>query len=237
MSNFKCRYDAIDIDIYRKACLASYAYCNRQIVLHSRHHYSDLPAGVSLQVDNLNSRKITLDEIILPSNKYRLIHRQWAPIDIFQLQEFLLLKAPETPALFWGESFKLWLPEYTDEIRKRSKSWSSLPFNLNMAEIAGISLQRLPPPQSFLSELIYSIPEVIPTPPIPHYSASEVRRLFQVFLRSNEWLLVPLMKECGQEVIRSLGINTNASLHTKAYQTCKHTFGHWKRKAVSLFTR
>jgi hypothetical protein len=90
----------------------------------------------------------------------------------------------------WIEIFKLWLPEFTQEVEERVKGAVFLPVYQSFPLYVGLDPEKLPPEGSYLSKLLEKfVPESVGV----RYSAEEVRELTKRWFKSNgswaiDWL-------------------------------------------------
>jgi len=106
----------------------------------------------------------------------------------------------------WIEMFKLWLPQFTDEITTRAQKSLFMPVYASFPQYIGLDLGKLPPPGSFLFDICE---KYLPNRAgLAHYSAEDIIKGTRAFLAQNEWATDELEAVAGPEVLRQLGIGT-----------------------------
>jgi hypothetical protein len=98
-----------------------------------------------------------------------------------------MLARPETfHPIRWVEAFKLWLPEFVDEIEDRIKFATFLALYQSFPLYVGFDPYKRPPRGSYLSKLLHKfVPELTGV----EHEADDVRRLTSRWLRSNIWAM------------------------------------------------
>ena len=86
----------------------------------------------------------------------------------------------------WVEIFKLWLPEFLDEVEEKTKESTFLPLYQSFPSEAGFDLYRRPPKGSYLSNLL---DRFVPDDSAASYAAEDIRHLTGRWLRSNVWAI------------------------------------------------
>ena len=104
----------------------------------------------------------------------------------------------------WVEMFKLWLPQFRDEVAARSEEALFMPIYASFPQYIGLDLGKLPPAGSFLSDICAKYLSTDQT--LSRYSAEEVMRGTRAFLRRNEWATDELAVIAGSDILRQLGI-------------------------------
>lgn len=207
MGTFKCYWPGGLLDVYRHACLASYEPNGHRIELYGSSHPAALPAGVkprpltpTMQADFLNHHLISATEATPQAGS-------WIPLDLLCLQPLSVPSSTPNNPLAWIEAFKLWLPEYNDELRQRARHWVQLPLHLSFAAMAGLDHHCLPPQGSFLADVLTRQAKAADALPRPHYEAQAVRQqIRQLLLENHMWTVAPLGQHCGQAILKELGL-------------------------------
>jgi hypothetical protein len=107
------------------------------------------------------------------------------------LQEFGLPKdmSASVEAFYpirWVEVFKLWLPEFLDEVEDRIKLATFLPVYQSFPLYVGFDSSKNPPKGSYLSKLL---DRFVPEATAIGHEADVVRQLTSRWLRSNIWAI------------------------------------------------
>jgi hypothetical protein len=96
------------------------------------------------------------------------------------------------------ENFKLWLPEFSDEVFEKIKSATFLPVYQSFPTHLGFDYSKLPPLGSFLHSFIR---REAPEFPGIAYDAEEFRRAVRIWLRNNRDWAIPRLKAVSREDI------------------------------------
>jgi hypothetical protein len=99
------------------------------------------------------------------------------------------------------EIFKLWLPEFLDEVEERIKSSTFLPIYQSFPLRVGIDPCKRPPKGSYLSKLLERL---VPESTSMQHEADDVRRLIGRWLRSSIWAINWLESINGPDDWRTL---------------------------------
>jgi hypothetical protein len=104
----------------------------------------------------------------------------------------------------WIEIFKLWLPEYRDEIYERIEGATFLPVYQSFPKYLGLDPGKGPPQGSYLADLVTTFePEQSAVP----YQAEEVRAATRRWFESNgRWAMNWLASIRGPGVLTELGL-------------------------------
>jgi Glycosyltransferase sugar-binding region containing DXD motif len=84
----------------------------------------------------------------------------------------------------WVEAFKLWLPEFIDEVEETIRFSTFLPLYQSLPLYIGFDPQRRPPKGSYLAKLLSKF---VPESTGIEHEADDVRQLTSRWLRSNDW--------------------------------------------------
>lgn len=135
-----------------------------------------------------------------------------------------------SPNLFypikWLEAFKLWLPEFRDEVISRSMNSYFIPIYQSSALHADIDLQRLPPKGSYLYEFLVDNKGTHSLTDIPILDHKEVRNKFKRYFENNsDWMYPYLEDFCGPQVFKALGLRSRPkdSFRLKVKRVIKRT--------------
>lgn len=130
-----------------------------------------------------------------------------------------------SPSLFypikWLETFKLWLPEFCDEVTARTKDSYFIPIYQSCALHADIDLLRLPPKGSYLYEFLSANRGDHPFDHMPIHDADEVREKFKGYLiKNSDWIYPCLEDFCGPRIFKKLNLRrrsrrSSIKLHLK----------------------
>jgi hypothetical protein len=106
----------------------------------------------------------------------------------------------------WIEIFKLWLPEYRDEVHERIEGATFLPVYQSFPKYLGLDPGKGPPDGSYLADLVMSLaPDENAVP----CRADEVRDATRRWFESNgAWAVNWLASIHGPEVLTKLGLRT-----------------------------
>jgi len=86
----------------------------------------------------------------------------------------------------WVEVFKLWLPEFSDEVEDRIRFSTFLPIYQSFPLYVGFNPHKNPPRGSYLSKII---DRFVPEAGAVRHEADVVRQLTSRWLRSNAWAI------------------------------------------------
>ncbi|WP_162914125.1 glycosyltransferase family 2 protein [Taklimakanibacter lacteus] len=162
------------------------------------------PAGDSMVLELYrrcleNCRAGTLRHEIGPDLISDLVREQGLPTDLFG-----------TPDTFypirWIEMFKLWLPQFRDEVTERANKALFLPIYGSFPQYIGLELVKLPPQGSFLCEICDRY--LADHRDLPHYTAEEIEVRTRAFMIRHEWALDELAMVAGEKTIEKLGIKS-----------------------------
>jgi hypothetical protein len=105
----------------------------------------------------------------------------------------------------WIEAFKLWLPEFLDEVEERSAGAVFIPIFQSLMLYMGLEPHRLPPRGSYLGNMHE---RYAPERDEPSYSADDIRLATRKWLKQNEsWAAKWLYSIGGPAVFRKLRID------------------------------
>jgi hypothetical protein len=107
----------------------------------------------------------------------------------------------------WIEVFKLWLPEFREEIQRKSRDAIFMPIYQSFLQHVGLSHSKRPPIGSYLDILCQEL--LMDTPDAEKHDAAEIRdRTRAWFLNHADWAVGELVAVSGSEVVGKLGIGT-----------------------------
>lgn len=108
--------------------------------------------------------------------------------------------------LDWLEMFKLWLPEFRQEVEEKTGNSYFLPLYQSFPAYAGLSLSCLPPRGSYLHHFLlrYLGPDALSV--APGYTGVEVRQAYRAYFRSHPAALDDLRILCGDGAARKLRV-------------------------------
>lgn len=102
----------------------------------------------------------------------------------------------------WLEMFKLWLPEYKQEVDLKISQSFFLPIYQSMPACAGLDLLRLPPEGSYLHCFLSSFKEKSSPENGNVYDAKEVRDAFRTyFVDNSSWAISQIEDLCGPDIL------------------------------------
>jgi hypothetical protein len=104
----------------------------------------------------------------------------------------------------WIEMFKLWLPQYREEIEERASSAFFLPIFQSFPQYIGLDLDRAPPMGSYLGEFCRRYGCFGQG---KSHDAQEILDGTRRFLNSNAWAPKELAIVCGDQASRELGFD------------------------------
>jgi hypothetical protein len=111
-----------------------------------------------------------------------------------------------TPDTFYPirfiENFKLWLPEFKDEVRSRTKAATFLPIYQSFPSRLGFSNDRLPPKGSYLRKALGKYAPAFNHHPA--YSADDFRTAVRRWFHANPAFIPPLRSVSGPSIERWL---------------------------------
>lgn len=205
MDTLQCFWEGGPLDPYRYACLASQASQGQRVVLYSNKPPANLPAGVDTSPITALMQASPLDHHLIRVNGKAPGSASWTAIDVLKLPSLTDRDTEPGDSLSWAESFQLWLPEYNVLLQQRASQWQQLPLHLNFAAMAGIDLQCLPPPGSYLATLMANIAEAEATLPRPHHEVEAVRVLITQMLATHSAWLQPTLEDRQPWLLRVKG--------------------------------
>lgn len=107
----------------------------------------------------------------------------------------------------WYEMFKLWLPEYCQEVISRTSNSLFLPIYQSMPTYAGLDLLHLPPKGSYLYEFLNANKGKHSLQGLEIYDAKHVRNAFRKYFECNyQWSVAVLEDLCGPNITKELNI-------------------------------
>ncbi len=124
-----------------------------------------------------------------------------------------------TPETFypirWIETFKLWLPQFRDEVIERSRSALFMPIFQSFPQYIGLTLRKLPPQGSFLAEICDSY---LPRGGGEHYYPEEIVEGTRAFLKRNaDWAVEELRAVSGEATLMTLGLLAEGASRGKLF--------------------
>jgi len=122
--------------------------------------------------------------------------------------------------LRWIEMFKLWLPEYCDEITERVQGAYFMPIYQSFPIYLGLNMRKLPPRGSFLDQVCRQFaPE---SNGEERHDADDIRMRTRNFLkRKSEWAIDELVTVCGRDILKRVGlVEANRDVRTR-WSACK----------------
>jgi hypothetical protein len=114
----------------------------------------------------------------------------------------------------WIEMFKLWLPQFKDEISARAKDALFMPIYASFPQYIGLELDKLPPAGSFLGDICETY--LKHERRAPRHLADDIVRGTNAFLSRNDWALDELANVAGEDVVRQLGLKASAAVRKVA---------------------
>lgn len=109
--------------------------------------------------------------------------------------------------LRWIESFKLWLPEFTEEIEERVKHAVFLPVYQSLPKYIGLDISRIPPKGSYLGRVV---DDFAPELTGGRYDADEVRDAIRRWFKSaGPWATRQLVSIRGTDVLTKLDVEAD----------------------------
>jgi hypothetical protein len=105
----------------------------------------------------------------------------------------------------WIEMFKLWLPQFSDEVIERSRAALFMPIFQSFPQYLGLTMAKMPPPGSFLAEVCRTyIPHL---EGVEHYRPEEIVEGTRRFFDTNaDWAVNELSVVCGGATLDQLGL-------------------------------
>lgn len=104
----------------------------------------------------------------------------------------------------WIEMFKLWLPQYRDEVDERLRHALFMPIYQSFPKYTGLSMQRRPPDGSYLAELCRGEDDEGSTPYDAETVLTATRKYFE---RNATWAVPELCAVSGERDLRLLGLD------------------------------
>jgi hypothetical protein len=86
--------------------------------------------------------------------------------------------------LSWDETFKLWLPEFRQEVEERTRNAIFLPLYQSFPRYVGFDPYMAPPKGSYLGNFLE---EFLPGIECSEHDAQNIRNLTGTWLRANSW--------------------------------------------------
>lgn len=107
--------------------------------------------------------------------------------------------------LWWIEMFKLWLPEFFDDVVEATTGSYFLPIFQSFPTWIGLDMQAGPPPDSYLGRFLKQ--NSLRLSNLVHYKSEIVREhVRSYFLANSEWTLKPLRDLCTSKELAMLDI-------------------------------
>jgi hypothetical protein len=104
------------------------------------------------------------------------------------------------------EIFKLWLPDFAEEVAEKAKVALIMPLFWSFSKHVGIDFSMLPPVGSFLDGILQSYCSDI-FDDRRRYSSEEIIRLYKTWiLNETEWAIGELMVISGENTLEFLGL-------------------------------
>jgi hypothetical protein len=105
----------------------------------------------------------------------------------------------------WIEAFKLWLPQYHDEVTRKTTGAMFLPLYQSFPQYLGLDLHKLPPIGSYLADLCerYGTADVT----APRHEPADVLAGVRSFFSEHEWALRELETVSGAETLSALELS------------------------------
>jgi hypothetical protein len=107
--------------------------------------------------------------------------------------------------LKWIEMFKLWLPEFCDEVIEKVQGAYFMPIYQSFPIYLGLNMEKLPPEGSFLDRICRQF-----APESTHeerHDADDIRLRTKSFLkRKGEWAIDELIAVCGPGILERIGL-------------------------------
>jgi hypothetical protein len=130
----------------------------------------------------------------------------------------------------WLEMFKLWLPEYCQEIASKTSSSLFLPIYQSMPTYAGLDLLHLPPKGSYLYEFLNANRGKYSLDSYEIYEAQDVRNAFKKYFEDNyNWAVAQIEDLCGPEITATLNIKPpRVGLITRIKQRLRGILGKFR---------
>lgn len=203
-------------DLYRIACINSQLKQGKERPSSHDHPTLGVDGFVDSKGQEIMNQNICIESQLSSWLIYGKDPNEWRDPELFFLKEKAAIDTPPQDKLAWIESFKLWLPEYYEELCERSQSWDSLPLHLTFAEMAGIDFHCLPPEGSFLSELVMNQNTLNDSPPYPRHNAQDIRQKIQhFFFEEPRWSHDMLSRYCNQTALQKLGFQSKRNWRTR----------------------
>jgi hypothetical protein len=143
-------------------------------------------------------RASTLRHELGPDLISTLVRERNLPTDVFGTADTFY-------PIRWIEMFKLWLPQFRDEVTRRAQQALFLPIYGSFPQYIGLELLKLPPPGSYLYEICDKY--LIGQRNQPHYSADEIMARTRSFMTRHQWALDELEMVAGRNTLEQLGLN------------------------------
>jgi len=106
--------------------------------------------------------------------------------------------------LRWIEAFKLWLPQFYDEVREKTAGALFLSLYQSFPQYLGMDVNKHPPAGSYLDFLRRRFGREDPVG--PQHDANEVVRGVRRFLAERKWAMRELQAVGGESTMRILGL-------------------------------
>lgn len=98
----------------------------------------------------------------------------------------------------WIEMFKLWLPEYCEEVMEKASSAYFMPIYQSYPKYLGLDLLGLPPKDSYLFKVLERMGHIEKDMEMIYYDAALIRdKVREFFKRNHEWAFQELESVAG----------------------------------------
>jgi SAM-dependent methyltransferase len=173
-----------------------------------------LPAKSSLSVElyerclKLSRTTFSPREALGPRLISSVIRERGLPLDMFgRVDTFYPVR--------WIEMFKLWLPEFRNEVAQRTRSAVFLPIYQSFPQYIGLKLGKVPPPGSYLHEVCSATDSSVNS--FERYLPEEIREGTREFFERHRWAARELREVAGEMTWVRLGLNTLRQPYTREY--------------------
>jgi hypothetical protein len=158
---------------------------------------SDLALRLDAECFALSRSPLEFREVLGPKLLSRVIEESGLPPSNFGTADTFY-------PVRWIEAFKLWLPQYSDEITKKTASAMFLPVYQSFPQYLGLDVGKLPPTGSYLAGLCERFGTT--ERDAPRHEVDDVIAGVREFFSTHEWARQELETVSGSATLSTIGI-------------------------------
>jgi len=159
---------------------------------------SDLAQRLDAECTALSRAPLEFREVLGPQLLTRIIEEFGLPTSNFGTADTFY-------PVRWIEAFKLWLPQYSDEVTKKAATAMFLPLYQSLPQYLGLDVGKLPPTGSYLADLCERFGTADEL--APRLDADDVVAGIGRFFSAHEWARDELETVSGPGTLSTLGLS------------------------------